>query len=114
MRRIQTFLAFVLPVSWVLGGFVGITQASAVSSQPKIIFGPSAGSRAGEPQQQAVTNIENEIGRRLAAVRVFKRWDTAFPTSDDLWMRDTGHTLVMSVRAKLDKDGSYLSWRAIA
>jgi len=63
--------------------------------------------------QQEIQGIESDIGRPLAAVREFDRWDTAFPTSLDLWMRDTGHTLFLSLASRY-ADGTPVTWRTIA
>ena len=44
---------------------------------------------------------------------MFDLWDQPFPSSDDLWLRDTGHTLFFSVRAKRT-NGTVVLWRDIA
>lgn len=58
-------------------------------------------------------DLESRAGRSLPGIRVFDLWDQPFPSSDDLWLRDNGHTLFFSVRAKR-MNGSVVLRRDIA
>src|SRR5581483_5941039 len=62
---------------------------------------------------QAVEALENEIGRQLAIVRVYKRWTDPFPTPYDRWLRNSGHTLLLSV-SPVWPNGSHIRWANIA
>jgi len=53
----------------------------------------------GADRREALTNFEALLGRPMATERVYKLWDDPFPDADDLWSRDTGHTLYMSWNA---------------
>jgi hypothetical protein len=95
-----------------LGALVLVPETD-VDAQPPVLFGSSAGQRGNESPREAVERLEGEIGRQLAIVRVFKRWDAAFPTDYDRWLRDSGHAIFLSVAAQR-VDGSHVPWSAIA
>jgi hypothetical protein len=78
-----------------------------------VVFGVLAQPREGESQRQAVEHLEGAIGRAFEGVRVFKRWDHAFPTDYDRWLRSSGHTLYLSV-APQRSNGDLIPWRTIA
>jgi hypothetical protein len=79
----------------------------------KILFGVTPGTRGGQTAQQVLTSLETQAGHRFAGVREFDLWDTPFPTDYDNWLRDTGHTLFLSVKAKR-MNGTVVLWRDIA
>ncbi len=81
---------------------VGPAQAPAGADVPgsKILFGAFPAPRGGQTPQQAVQALEAQIGRQLAGVRVFDLWDSPFPDPYTTWLRDTGHTIFLSVRSK--------------
>ena len=83
------------------------------AAQASVLFGSSAGQRGDESPRDAVERLESELGRKLAVVRVFKRWDAAFPTDYERWLRESGHTIFLSVAAQR-LDGSVVPWNAIA
>ena len=97
-----------------IGGFIEVFPSPpAVRAQPGgVMFGSSAPQRGNESPADAVRQIEAEIGRTLDAVRIFKRWDSAFPTEHDRWLRNTGHTLYLSIAAQR-LDGSRVPWTFI-
>ncbi len=91
-------------------GVVGAPlPASADPALPTIILG----AHPVPVTQQEIGNIEADIGRPLAAIREFDRWDSAFPTPLDLWMRDTNHTLFLSLATRYG-NGTPVLWRTIA
>ena len=108
IRRTTVVLALVL-ASFPLA----LPGVSADPNTPTILFGMNPGTRGNETQQEVVLDLEAQAGRTLPGVRVFDLWDQAFPSSDDLWLRDTGHTLFFSVRAKRT-NGAVVLWRDIA
>ncbi|GAA3127916.1 hypothetical protein GCM10010466_18380 [Planomonospora alba] len=63
--------------------------------------------------QEEILGREQELGRRLEAVRVFKRWDEPVFNEHQFWARDTGHTVFVSVKSRR-KDGGDIRWRDIA
>jgi hypothetical protein len=85
---------------------------SARASSP-LLFGAFPSPRNGQSHEQAVLALESQIGRQLDTVRVYDYWDSPFPTSFETWLRDTGHTVVLSVRA-FRLNGTVVPWRAIA
>lgn len=107
VKRLSLGLVLFLTALW---SPIGPTASSGTSG---VMFGAFAAVRSGETQQTAVENLEGDIGRPLSAVRVYDRWDSRFPTSYDLWLRNTGHALFLSVRAQR-VDGSIIRWRDIA
>ena len=58
-----------------------------------------------------VDAIEADLGRRLDSVRVFKKWDDAFPSADDLLLLD-GRDMVLSI--KPSANGVKIPWADIA
>jgi hypothetical protein len=56
--------------------------------------------------------FESNVGRTLAYVRVYDRWDDSFPDTNTQWMNDTGHSLFLSIKARL-KTGTNLQYAAI-
>ena len=88
--------------------------ANTGSTDPgTLMFGAFPGPRNGQSYQQAVVALESQIGRKLEAVRAFYRWDAPFPTSYESWLRDTGHTLFMSVKA-IRMNGTHIPWADVA
>jgi plastocyanin len=68
----------------------------------------------GSDRRTALTNFETMIGRPLAIERVYVLWNEAWPTADDLWSRDQGHTLYMSWNASPDDGSGCRKWADIA
>ena len=87
--------------------------ATAGPNDPTIVFGAFPAPRSGQTKQQAVTALEAQIGRKLNVVRVYDLWDTPLPDSHTSWLRSTGHTLFLSVKAKRT-NGTLVSWRQLA
>ncbi len=90
----------------------GSHTATADTTSPRILFGAYPDG-ASQDRQAAVLALESQLGRPLAGVRVFDVWDEPFPSSYDIWLRDTGHAEFLSVRAKR-ANGSVILWRSIA
>lgn len=88
-----------------------LVARAADPTQPTVLFGAYAG--RGTDRQAAVLDLEARLGRSLAGVRVYDLWDQAFPSTYDMWLRDTGHVAFLSVRAKRS-NGQDISWRSIA
>lgn len=86
--------------------------AHGAGSSP-IRFGAAQPRVQGITQQQAVQRLEESIGRSLAVVRVYLLWDSPFPNPYTQWLKDTGHSVFLSVRARRT-NGTAVSWRAIA
>ncbi|MBG0820390.1 hypothetical protein HS048_06520 [Planomonospora sp. ID91781] len=63
--------------------------------------------------REEILGREQELGQPLEAVRVFKRWDEPVFNEHQVWARDTGHTIFVSVKSRR-KDGSDIRWRDIA
>jgi hypothetical protein len=93
---------------------VGPVQSLAGADTPgsKILFGATAATRGGQSPQQAVLALEAQIGRPLAGVRVFVNWDSPFPDAYTTWLRDTGHTVFLSVKSRR-VNGQVVLWRDI-
>src|SRR5438309_10336938 len=111
---------FCFGVFALLLGVVGLaTPASATlsaegsPSQPHVMLGAYPKARNGQTQQQAVTDLESSLGRSLALVREYDRWNSTFPTAYDLWLRDSGHVPMLSVGSRL-ADGTPVTFRSVA
>jgi hypothetical protein len=95
---------------------IAVALASADRSAfaaSRVEFGASAPQRDGESPREAVERIESQIGRPLAIVRVFKRWDMQFPTDVDSWLAASGHRLFLSISAQRS-NGQFVPWGWIA
>ncbi len=53
------------------------------------------------------------LGHTMAGLRVYRKWDSPLFTRDDVYFRNTGHTLFLSIRAER-ADGSSIQWADIA
>jgi Glycosyl hydrolase family 26 len=78
-----------------------------------ILFGANVTPHNGETMTQAAQREESELGHAMGSVRVFLNWDSNFPSNYHLWLRDTGHILFVSVRAKMS-NGTVVPWASIA
>jgi hypothetical protein len=85
----------------------GTIAAGSPSNGHRIMLG-SVGQTRHEIEQR-----ERETGHRLAAVRVFRRWDETLLDGDQTWARDTGHTVFLSIKSR-HKNGALIGWREIA
>jgi hypothetical protein len=83
--------------------------AGAGPNDPTVLFG----ARPEPGNQQGTTALESQIGRQLAAVRVYYNWDSPFPDADLDWFVATGHPLLLSVKSER-VNHSFVQWRAIA
>ena len=74
-------------------GVQGAGQAA--SSTKPIIFGAAA------DNETQVTTDEKVLGRHMEGIRDYRSWDSPkLFGSSQIWMRDTGHTIVMSIKAQ--------------
>lgn len=85
----------------------GAAQADPTRAGGPLMFGASATTQKDVRAHQAV------LGRRLNGLRVYKAWDDTLFGRDQVWERDTGHTLFMSIRSQR-RDGSIVPFQAVA
>jgi hypothetical protein len=84
------------------------TQATVIPYlHPPLLFGTSAPSEANLVAQEQVA------GRELVAVREYRLWNSPMIGPDQIWMRDTFHTLFLSIKARRT-DGSVVPYADIA
>ncbi|CAN5438085.1 hypothetical protein BH23ACT7_BH23ACT7_03900 [soil metagenome] len=90
-------------------------QASPHRSQPPggVMIGAAIQPRPGGTEQEAVVSLESAIGRRLAAVRVWRTWDGNFPSRYDRWLRDGGRAVFLAVKP-VRANGRPIPWRQLA
>jgi hypothetical protein len=117
MRRIALSVVALFVV-----GLVGpqMTAGPAGAAGGPLVLGAAQAAYSGATAQQAVTNLEQSIGRTagspsgtLAAIRIYDNWDSAFPSSYINWLKSTGHTVFLSVKPR-HANGSAISWASIA
>ena len=115
VRRVFLHTCGGLAACLVILTVLAVTPLDARSQEPDdpIRWGAYVKPRSGQTQQTAVEAFEEMVGRPLGAVRVFDSWDTAFPNSFTTWLRDTGHTVVLSVKP-VRPGGTIIPWRNIA
>ncbi|HLF39878.1 MAG TPA: glycosyl hydrolase, partial [Acidimicrobiia bacterium] len=102
----------VLLVSSALAG-PGPAPAAAADDVPTLMFGAYVQPRSGEGQVLAVQRLEDRVDRPLAVIREFLLWDRPFPTSFHTGLRDTGHTLIVSVKPRR-ANGVRILWSDVA
>lgn len=89
-----------------LGGMSQGTGQAASTTSP-IIFGLAASN------QDQVLAAEKVQGRHIEGIRDYKPWDGILFGTQPQWMRDTSHTLFMSIKAER-KNGQKISFASIA
>ncbi len=92
--------------SLALGAATQGTGQAASASSP-IIWGVAAAN------QQQVQAAESAAGRHIEGIRDYKPWDGILFGSQPQWMRDTSHTLFLSIKAQR-KNGQKISFASIA
>ena len=88
-------------------GLVNQGTGQAASATAPMIFGAAA------TNQAQVLADETVLGRHMEGVHYYRPWDGTLFGRDQLWMRDTGHTIFLSVEAKRT-GGSTISFASIA
>ena len=92
---------------------LGAVIAFVLGQGSPVLFGAYVGARDGVSQVQGAEQLESQLGRPLAAVRIFEVWDGRWPNEVTSWANQTGKVPVISVKAKLG-DGQPVSWSSIA
>jgi Glycosyl hydrolase family 26 len=110
MRRISLLLTSLVCAALAV---TSLSQPTAQATPSGMEFGAAPAPRSGETQQAAVLRFENSSGRHLDTVREFLNWDSPFPASFDTWLRDTDHTLILSVKSHRN-NGTTVKWADIA
>ena len=90
-----------------------VSQPAAQATPSGLEFGARVAARGGESAQAAVLRFENTSGRHLDVVREFLNWDSPFPDSFHTWLRDTDHTVILSVKSHR-MNGTTVRWADIA
>ena len=84
------------------------TEAGQISYlHPPLLFGTAA------PTEANLAAQEQTAGRRLVAVREYRLWDSTMFGSDQVLMRDSYHTLFLSIKP-LRTNGQIVPYSAIA
>lgn len=114
MRMTTRVLLGVFALTLVVSLVPGTQKPSeAASPTPDIMFGTNVGSTATQTMEETVTATETELGRELAAVRVYEKWGVAFPSRSHQWLASTGHTMYLSVKS-VRYNGDVIKWQDIA
>jgi hypothetical protein len=61
-----------------------------------------------------VASLEQRLGRRLSLVSRYYGWGQMPPDATDQKLRDTGHTMLIDLRARNFSTNQYVQWRDIA
>jgi hypothetical protein len=111
MRR-SALLRITLGIGCAVTLALGPTGGPATGTATGVEFGAYSQPRSGESAQAAVLRGEATAGRNFDVVREFLNWDSPFPSSFDTWLRDTGRTLLLSVKSRRT-NGSTILWQSI-
>jgi hypothetical protein len=68
---------------------------------------------AGNTKASSIQALETAVGRQYAYIRVYRSWNDTFPDVDVNWMESTGHSLFLSIKARLT-NGTNVSFTQIA
>ncbi len=98
--------SFLLAAAAAFGTASQGTGQAATASSP-IIFGVAA---ANQTQVLAAEKVQS---RHVEGIRDYKPWDGVLFGSQPTWMRDTGHTLFLSIKAER-ANGAKISFASIA
>jgi len=88
------------------------TPQLASGSPDGMKFGAVTQPRGAESYQTALLRGEATAGRKYDVVREFLQWNSPFPDSFHTMLRDTGRTLILSVKSKRTS-GSIILWQSI-
>jgi len=91
-RRAPRVAAVLLALLTAAGAAAPGAASAATSTQP-MMFGAEANSRSDVQEHEQV------LGGRLNGLRVYMKWDSKLFGADQVWARDTGHTLFVSIRS---------------
>lgn len=90
------------------------THAVATTAlAPHVIFGAHVNGTAGQQFRNDVTSLEQQIGRKLAVVHTYRRWDSTFPSPDDIWARHGGRAIAVDI-SPIKRNGTLVTWPEIA
>jgi hypothetical protein len=106
MKLVRVATAILLCV---VAGSSPTMPAHAASLTSPMAFGAFPGTA----KATSVQSLESSVGRSFAYIRVYRSWDDTFPDANVNWMQSTGHSLFLSIKARL-KDGTNVSWQSIA
>jgi len=95
------------PLGAASAGQVPLADTTTATYVPPLVFGTAARTKANLQAQEKVA------GRPLVAVRVYRRWGEPLFDADTSWMRDTYHTLFLSVKT-MRANGTPVLWSDIA
>ena len=127
MRKVELFVTVAIVVSFVIA-VAAIARSApngstkkrpSAAEYPEVRTDPSDPNRgsimfgASGQYKWEIREREKELGKRMEAVRVYKRWDESLFGEDQIWARNTGHTIFLSIKTRRD-DGSKIKWRDIA
>jgi hypothetical protein len=106
------------PLRTLLGAVVAAVAvtglvAPAAEAEAPLLWGAHPNPRPGESRQDATTRLETLAARKLAAVRLFYVWDSAFPSTYENDLKAGGSTLVISVKARRT-NGAAVPWSSLA
>lgn len=91
-----------------LSSFAPSTEAGQLPFvHAPLLFGTAA------PTEANLVAQEQTAGRPLVAVREYRLWDSALFGADQLWMRNSFHTLFLSIKA-VRTNGQIVPYSAIA
>jgi hypothetical protein len=90
-----------------VGQATAITSDTILTPRSPLVFGTAAPTKANLQAQEAIA------GRPIVAVRIYRQWDDQLFGPDQIWERDTWHTLFVSIKPRRN-DGTVVTWAQIA
>ncbi|MEX2439591.1 MAG: glycosyl hydrolase [Actinomycetota bacterium] len=98
----------------VMGTVLLVAPSAGAGGDPSPAMFGTIGRRPGITSiRGGVEQVENQLNRPMAAIRIYDYWDTKFPQSHHRWLRDSGHTIYLSVKSQFD-GGPGVPWRQVA
>lgn len=116
--RLLTIVLILVGLVGLLGSPAGATVPALQRAAPAAVggpiqFGAAQAATAGASKIEAVQALETVAGRQLAVVRVYDRWNSAFPDATATWLKSTGHTMFLSIKTQR-ANGQTVRWADVA
>ncbi|MEX0990319.1 MAG: glycosyl hydrolase [Actinomycetota bacterium] len=111
--RPRALLAAILSLALLAAALLLPTSAGAGVVEPHVMFGTNSKRSDVDDIKGSILKSEQQLGRTLAAVRIYDNWDTKFPKGIHKWMRDGGRTMYLSVKSEKE-NGVDVPWRQVA
>jgi hypothetical protein len=100
-------------VALVAAGMIGSCSSDDTDWETRFWWGAHVGELPSEGPRAAVERFDEDLGRPMNAVRLYRRWEDDFPIDDHIWLGKRNHLAVLSIKP-IRADGARVPWADIA